>query len=490
MAGSNYLAVDFGAESGRVILGKLDKTLSLEQIHRFDNRQIQVLGHYHWDVLNLFSEIKIALNMLSNSGITRFEGIGMDTWGCDFGLVGRDNVLLGNPVCYRDSRTDDMMEAAFDLMPRDEIYNVTGIQFMQLNTIFQLFSMIKSNHPVLDITEKLLFMPDLFHFLLSGEKKTEYTIASTSQLINAHDKSWEAEIFAKLGLPLDIMAPLVKPGTVLGTLLPEICREVNIEPTDVIASATHDTAAAVAAVPAQDSDWIYLSSGTWSLMGIESDAPVIGQASLRNNFTNEGGINGTIRFLKNIMGLWLLQGCRKSWQKQGNELDYGEIVGFAEQAAPFKSLVDPDDSGFLNPPDMPKAIEAFCRRTDQTPPETPGEFARCVLESLALKYRYVSEKLEQMAGKSFKTIHIVGGGTKNKLLNQFTADATGIKTITGPIEATAIGNILVQALAKNEISSISEARRLVVNSFPLETYQPKQTEKWDKVYERFKSYIG
>ncbi|MBD3386307.1 rhamnulokinase [candidate division KSB1 bacterium] len=490
MAGSNYLAVDFGAESGRVILGKLDKILSLEQIHRFDNRQIQVMGHYHWDVLNLFSEIKIALNMLSNRGITRFKGIGMDTWGCDFGLIGRDNVLLGNPVCYRDSRTDGMMEAAFELMPRDEIYKYSGIQFMQLNTIFQLFSMVKSNHPVLDIAEKLLFMPDLFHFLLSGEKKTEYTIASTSQLINAQDKSWEAKIFAKLGLPLDIMAPLVEPGTVLGTLLPEICRQVNIEPADVIASATHDTAAAVAAVPAQDSDWIYLSSGTWSLMGIESDDPVIGQASLQNNFTNEGGIKGTIRFLKNIMGLWLLQGCRKSWQKQGNELDYGEIVGLAEQATPFKSLVDPDDSRFLNPPDMPKAIEAFCRRTDQTPPETPGEFARCVLESLALKYRYVSEKLEQMAGKSFKTIHIVGGGTKNKLLNQFTADATGIKTVTGPIEATAIGNILVQALAKEEISSLSEARRLVVNSFPLETYQPKQTEQWDKIYERFKSYIG
>lgn len=489
MAASNYLAVDFGAESGRVILGRLGKNLSLEQIHRFDNRQIQIMGHYHWDVLNLFSEIKIALNMLSNRGMTRFSGIGMDTWGCDFGLVGRDNVLLGNPVCYRDSRTNGMMEMAFDLMPREEIYEQTGIQFMQLNTVFQLLSMVKANHPLLDVTEKLLFMPDLFHYLLSGEKVTEYTIASTSQLINARNKSWEPQIFAKLGLPLDIMAPVVNPGKVIGKLLPEICSQVNIDPMHVIASATHDTAAAVAAVPAMESDWIYLSSGTWSLMGIESDEPVISQASLKNNFTNEGGIGNKIRFLKNIMGLWLLQGCRKSWQKQGKDLDYGEIVELAKQATPFRCLVDPDDGSFLNPRDMPAAIKAFCRQTDQPEPESEGEFARCVLESLALKYRYVSEKLMEMSGKSFKTIHIVGGGSKNKLLNQFTADATGINTITGPIEATAIGNILVQGLAKGEISSVAEARQMVANSFPLENYKPQKTDQWDKVYGRFKSYF-
>ncbi len=386
MRPAKFVAFDFGAESGRAILGRLDgKRISLEEIHRFPNRQINVSGHIQWDLSYLFDELKKALKSAARKGHGELLGLGVDTWGVDFGLVGKDGRVLENPYAYRDPRTEGMMDKAFQLIPREEMYVFTGIQFMPFNSVFQLLSIVESGSPLLDKTETLLFMPDLFNFLLTGQKFSEYTIASTSQLLNAQKRDWEPGIFQKLGLPVHIMAPIIQPGTSIGPLLPEISQETAISPVDVIAPACHDTASAVAAVPAQTANWAYLSSGTWSLLGIEVDEPVINEKSLKNNFTNEGGVGGKIRFLRNTMGLWLLQRCLKDWEKKGGSHDYDELAALAFNSQEFKSIVDPDDHTFLNPPDMPEAISEFCRRTRQPVPEKKGEFVRCIYESLALK---------------------------------------------------------------------------------------------------------
>ena len=486
MSEKKYLAFDFGAESGRAILGILkDDKLELQEIHRFANRQVKMHGHIYWDILALFDEIKKGMSIAAGKGHTVLDGIGVDTWGVDFGLIARNDVMLGNPYAYRDCRTDGMMEKAFQVMPESEIYKYSGIQFMQLNTIFQLFSMVDTNNPLLDNCETLLFIPDLFNFMMTGKKVTEYSIASTSQLIDAKTKEWSREIFAQLSLPVDIMAPIVKPGTVVGPLLQEICEDTGLEPADVIAPACHDTASAVASVPASGKNWAFLSSGTWSLMGIESPEPIINDVSLKNNFTNEGGVNGMIRFLKNIMGLWLLQSCRRVWIKEGHTIDYGELMELAKQAPAFRSLVDPDDISFLNPPDMTQAIADFCKKTDQPVPESHGQYARCVLESLAFKYRYTVENMNEMIDEPIEQVNIVGGGTKNELLNQFVANATGLPVIAGPVEATAIGNILVQAIAKKHIASLEAGREIVKNSFPLLSYSPQQQDVWNEKYQFF-----
>ena len=487
MSTTSFLAFDFGAESGRAILGSFDgKKINLQEIHRFPNRQIKILGHIYWDVLYLFDELKIGLAKAAKICKNDLLSIGVNTWGVDFGLIGRGDQLIGYPFCYRDYRTDGMMELAFQLMPKQELYSYTGIQFMQLNSIFQLLSMVATKNVLLDCADKLLFMPDIFNFLMTGEKCSEYTIASTSQLLNAKNPVWEPEIFKRLNLPIDIMAPVLQPGSVIGSLLPEIVNDTGASGIDVIAPACHDTASAVAAIPATYKNIAYLSSGTWSLLGIEADKPIINPESLKNNFTNEGGVNQKIRFLRNTMGLWLLQKARQIWKQQGENLDYNDLINYAEKAKSFKCVVDPDNQIFLNPVDMLSAIVQFCQRTDQSIPETKGEFVRCIFESLALKYRFIIDKINSMRDVSIETLHILGGGSKNELLNQFSSNATGLPVVAGPEEATATGNVIMQAIAKNELANIEEGREIVTNSFALKYYDPEDQEKWNEQYYKVK----
>lgn len=483
MAVAKFIAADYGAGSGRILLGKIsDKSIQLEELHRFNNPQIRVHGHLYWDLLRLYDELLSGLYKAVLAGHKDIHGIGVDTWGVDFGLVGRNDVLLGNPYCYRDSRTDGIMEEVFRFASRHEIYQFTGIQFMQLNTLFQLYSMVKSDHPWLDAAERLLFMPDLFNFLLTGEKISEYTMASTSQLLNAETRQWEPTLFAKLNLPVDLMCDLIEPGRIVGNLLPELAKEVGLSGVDVIAPGCHDTASAAAAVPAQGENWAYLSSGTWSLLGIEAESPIINDQSLNFNFTNEGGVDGTIRFLRNAMGLWLLQGAQKCWSKKGISLSYDELIARASAAAPFKAIVDPDDKTFLNPDDMLSAIDWYCVQKGLDKPENEGEYARAIFESLALKYRWIIDKINSMREEPLETLYIVGGGSQNDLLNQFTANATGLPVYAGPVEATGLGNIMMQGIAKGIISSIEEGRELVRGSFHVKEYTPQNVDEWNDVY--------
>jgi len=481
-----FLAFDLGASSGRGIVGTLeDKKLSIEELHRFPNGPTTILGSMYWDVLKLFGEMTDTLSLYVQRYGKELSGIGFDTWGVDFGLLGKDGALLGNPYHYRDSRTDGMVEEAYKRVSRQEIFEATGIQFMQLNTVFQLFSMVVNQSPTLDIADTMLLMPSIFTYFFTGRKVNEFTHTTTTQMYDPRAGTWAYGMLKQLGIPTDMLADIVSPGTIVGDLLPAIADTAGLGKVPVVASATHDTASAVAAVPAQGEDWAYLSSGTWSLLGLEVKEPIINEDSLRYNLTNEGGVGNTYRFLKNIMGLWLVQECKRIWKREGDSLDYGELTREAEKAKPFVAIVDPNDNTFINPPDMPEAIVQFCKSSGQQPPATRGEFVRCALESLALKYKTVLEKFEQLRGKPVDVLHIVGGGVQNTLLSQFTANATGKTVIAGPVEATAIGNILVQALATGDISSIEEAREIVKQSYDTVTYEPQETDRWEEVYERF-----
>lgn len=478
-AAARFAACDFGAESGRVILGTMrDGRIVLEEIHRFPNRPVRILGHFHWDLPFLFAELKSGLARLAAAGQGDLSGIGVDTWGVDFGLLDAAGGLLSNPCTYRDSRTDGMMEAAFRLVPRAEIYQVTGIQFLQLNTLYQLFSLVQGRSPQLSHAGGLLFMPDLFHYLLTGESVTEYTIASTSQLLDARTRDWSQPLLERLAIPRDILQTVVPPGTRIGPLLADVRQETGLGPTPVLAPAGHDTACAVAAVPAEPGDWGYLSSGTWSLVGVETPEPVISDDSLACNFTNEGGFGGRIRLLRNNMGMWLLERCRNAWAADGRSASYEQLIEAAGSAPPFRSLVDPDDPGFLNPSHMPTAIAEQCLRNGYPAPESEGEFARTIFESLALKYRWIVQQANRLRGKPIQRLHVVGGGSRNRLLNQFTADALGIPVIAGPVEATALGNILIQAVAAGELSGLEQIRETVRNSFELVEYEPRHHESW------------
>ena len=485
-ATKNYVALDLGAESGRAILGRLsDDRLTLEDVHRFPNGPVRVQDSLHWDVLRLWSEMRQGLAACAERADRDIAGIGVDTWGVDFGLVGRGDVLLGNPYHYRDSRTDGMLEEAFKRVPREEIFRQTGIQFMQINTLFQLVSMVANGSPLLDAAQTLLMMPDLFNFLLTGRKVSEFSIATTSQAYDPRKGEWAKPLFEKLGIPLVIMPEIIQPGTQVGPLLGWIAEETGLGAVPVIAPPCHDTGSAVAAVPAEGTDWAYISSGTWSLMGAELTEPIINDKSLEANFTNEGGFAGTFRFLKNIMGLWLVQESRRTWQRAGQDYSYDQLTQMARDAEPFVSIVDPDDPSFLSPGDMPANIRAYCERTGQPEPAGVGEVVRCALESLALKYRYTLANLEDILGRTIRVIHIVGGGTQNTLLNQFAADATGRQVVTGPVEATAIGNVLVQAIARAQVADITEARQIIRRSFDVNTYDPRDTSGWDDAYGRF-----
>ena len=483
---AKFAAIDYGAESGRVVVGLFDgKRIELDEIHRFPNGPVQVVDRLHWDALRLFQEAKNGLAMAAKKHGADIEGIGVDTWGVDFGLLGRKDVLLGNPYHYRDSCTDGMMDKAFKLVAKEEIFEHTGIQFIKLNTIFQLLAMVKAKSPLLDAAKTLLLMPDLFNYLLTGRKVSEFTIATTSQLYDPREEKWSTYLCKKLGIPSHIFVDVIQPGEAVGDLLPHVAEEVGLPNATVIAPGAHDTASAVAAVPAEGSKHAYISSGTWSLMGAETKKPIINDEALACNFTNEGGVCGTYRFLKNIMGLWLVQECRRQWAKEGDELDYAQITKIAEDAEPFRSIVEPDYEAFIAIGNMPEMLADFCKKTGQPVPQDKGQFVRCALESLAMKYRWTVEKLDELRGIKHSPIHVVGGGSQNRLLCQFTADATQRPVVTGPIEATAIGNILLQALNKKHVKNIKEAREVVRNSFDVETFEPGDAGPWDEAYARY-----
>ncbi len=491
VATKKLLAFDLGAESGRGLLGLFDgDKVSLEEVHRFPNGPVRTLDTMHWDVLHLHTQMLNGMRLCAQK-FGSVDSIGVDTWGVDFALLGREGTLLGNPRHYRDPHTETIMEEAFGHVPKMEIFLKTGIQFLRFNSLFQLLALQRDKSPLLEVADSLLFMPDLFHYFFTGIKANEFTDASTSQMLDPHTGSWALDLLAKFGLPTKMMGTIVKPGSVLGPLRPAIASETGLNPAPIIAPATHDTAAAVAAVPAgSNSNWAYISSGTWSLMGAEIDKPLVNEQAHQYNFTNEGGFGGTTRFLKNIMGLWLVQQCRRTWQREGKEYDYGELAQMAEAAPAFASIVDPDDDSFLLPASMPDALAAFCKKTNQPIPQETGAFVRCCLESLALRYRWVLERLQELLGRKFDAIHVVGGGSQNALLNQFAADACQCPVYAGPVEATAIGNVLVQAIGLGIMGSLSEAREVVRSSFDVTTYEPKNPDQWQEPYQRFLSFLG
>ena len=493
---ADYLALDLGAESGRGLLGRFDgDRLTLEEVHRFPNGPVRMLDSLHWDVPRLFDEMKAALRKAA-AGHPGLDGVGVDTWGVDFGLVGRGDTLLGNPVHYRDPRTVGMMDAAFRLVPRERIYEVTGLQFLPINSLYQLLALKTAHSPLLDVAETMLMIPDLFGWLLTGRRAGERTDASTTQLLDPRDGEWSGELCEGLGLPRSILPDLIDPGTELGPLRGSVADELGIGvPLTVLAPATHDTASAVAAVPTRGTgtnppDWCYLSSGTWSLLGVEVPRPVIDEATLRYNFTNEGGVVGTTRLLKNIMGLWLVQECRRTWARAGRDYSYDELIARAKAAPAFATLVEPDDPTFLPPGDMPARLAAFASRTGQPIPAEEGAFVRCALESLALKYRWTIRRLERILGTTIRAVHVVGGGSRNALLCQFTADACGIPVHAGPIEATAAGNVLLQAMARRRIGTLADARAIVAASFPVDVYEPRDVAAWEDAYGKFEGLAG
>jgi rhamnulokinase len=496
MAGQVYLAVDIGASSGRLVAGEFDGTrISLEEVYRFDNGGVSAGRYVHWDVLEQWSHIKQALQQAVVRYGNTITSVGVDTWGVDFGLLGPNDELLANPIHYRDSHTEGMMEYAFEQVSRSEIFNQSGLQFMRFNTLYQLLALQNINSPLLDAAESMLLMPDLFHWLLTGEKANEYTNATTTQFYNPQKKRWATELFNSFSLPQKLLGEVVPPGTELGPLRGAISRELGGANFKVVLPGTHDTASAVMAVPAvgelsDQPDWCYISSGTWSLMGVEIANPIISEECQSLNFTNEGGVGDSIRLLKNIAGLWLVQECRRVFNAGGQSYDWDELVKIATTAAPLVSLIDPDDECFVAPESMPDAIKDYCRKTGQTVPETDGAVIRCALESLALRYQMVLQMLERLTGGSIKTVHIVGGGIKNRLLCQLTANACSRSVVTGPIEATAIGNLMVQLISSGAVSSIAEARKIIRYSFGQETYVPDTSGDWISASARFSNLVN
>jgi rhamnulokinase len=465
------LAVDLGAESGRTVVGSFDgDRLAVEEIRRFPNRPVEVAGTLQWDVLRLYGDV---LDGVRAAGPV--ESMGVDSWGVDFGLLDRAGHLLGNPVHYRDRRTEGMLEEAFHRVPREEIYERTGIQFIPINTLYQLMALVTSRDPQLEAADRLLTMPALLAYWLTGTQADEFTNATTTQCYDPRVGGWAAAMLHKLGIPVRIFGDVVQPGTDLGVPRGALA----LEAARVIAPATHDTASAVAAVPFDSHDEAFISSGTWSLVGIEIREPVINQKALEANLTNEGGVGGTFRLLKNVMGLWLLQECRRAWSAGGADMPYDDLLRLAEAAPPFAAIIDPDDERVLRPGAMPARIVELAVQSGQSLGPKPGEIARCIFESLALKYRQTVQQIERVSGLHIRTIHVVGGGASNRLLCQMTADACGRPVVAGPVEATAMGNLLVQAMALGRISTLEQARELVRRSVALETYEPKSTHEWD-----------
>lgn len=488
MEQKNVLAVDLGASSGRVMRGAYDgKTIALEEIHRFSNDPVSLNGTVYWDFLRLFFEVKRGMNLAGRSG--GFDSIAVDTWGVDFGLLDEGGNLLENPVHYRDGRTAGMLQKSFEKIEKQRFYRITGNQFMEINTAFQLLSLAEHRESLLNRASALLLMPDLFHYFLCGRSVSEYTIASTTQLLDAVKKGWSREVTDRLGIPARLLQPVVMPGTKLGQLKPELCEELGLKPVQVIAAAGHDTQSALAAVPAPDGDFIFISCGTWSLFGTELNEPVIGSLSERYNWTNEGGCQGKVSFLKNITGLWLVQESRRQWVREGKEYSFSHLEQMAAESRPFRAWIDPDAPEFMPPGDMPARIRAYCARTGQEVPETEGEIVRCIDESLALKYRRSLEEIRECTGKEYPMIHMVGGGIQSELLCRMTADACGCPVTAGPVEATVMGNIALQLMALGEIKDLSQARAIVRASADTRVYEPVDRLKWEEMYRRYRKLM-
>ena len=486
------LAFDFGASSGRAILGQYDgKRLTLEETHRFPNNPVQIGNSLHWDVLRLFYEIKQGIVQTVHQGHRDLASIGIDTWGVDFGLLDAQGNLLGNPYHYRDSRTDGMLDEACRIAGREEIFGQTGIELIWFNTLYQLMAMSRQGSAILEKADKLLMMPDLFNYFLTGVTASEYTNSTTSQMYNVSEGKWAVDLMKKLGVPTDLYLDVVKPGTKIGTLLPEISKELGVPAIPVVSVASHDTASAAVSVPVTEGeDYAFISCGTWSIMGAEIDKPLINERTRRLNFTNEGGTGDKVLLMKNIMGLWLIQECKRQWEiDDGVAVSFNDLEQAAREAAPFECFIDPDDMSFAAPNNMPDKVAAFCKKTGQKVPQTKGEIIRCIAQSLALKYRYTVESLEEIQGKKINRIHMVGGGIKDKLICSFTANATKREVVTGPVEATAIGNNLVQLMALGELKNLAEARQLVRDSFDTTTYTADHSLDWDGAYEIFRKYL-
>ncbi|OPA81274.1 rhamnulokinase [Paenibacillus selenitireducens] len=481
----SILAFDLGASSGRAMLGRLtDTKMEVEELHRFGNDPVQVGDRLHWDILRLYYEIKQGLLKAKHQGET-LQSIGIDSWAVDFGLLNSQGELLGNPYHYRDSHTKGKMEEVFADIPAAEIFARTGIQFLPFNTIYQLYALQHAKSPLLREADRFLMIPDLLRYFLTGEMHHEFSNATTTQLYNPKQQDWDRELIQKLRFPVSWFGSIVYPGTQVGQIRASLRDELAIPAIPVMAVAEHDTGSAVAAVPAMNKSFAYLSCGTWSLMGTELDEPVINEHALRLNFTNEGGIHGSYRLLKNIMGLWILQESRRAWERNGRRYEFAELVHMAIQAPAFTAFIDPDDPMFLHPGDMPAQIRAYCLQTGQQAPESLGATVRCILESLAMKYRYTFHLTEQLAQKSFEGLHMVGGGIHNKLLCQWTSNAIGKPVWAGPAEGSAIGNLAVQWIASGELSDIWEARNVIRDSFQVDTYEPRHADEWDQAYEHF-----
>ncbi|MFN8661283.1 MAG: rhamnulokinase family protein [Thermomicrobiales bacterium] len=481
------LAVDLGASGGKVFAGSFDgERLSVREVHRFRNDPVRAAGHLHWDILRLLHEITQGMRAACNLGseIGELSSLALDSWGCDFGLLDRNGELAGNPYHYRDGGTPAAMDEVLRKVPATEIFAQTGVQFIAPNTLYQLYALKRRDSTALERAETLLLIPDLLRYLLTGEMSSEYTNATTTQFLNIHTGDWDRDLLRRLDLPDQILAPIVRPAIVAGRLRADVRAETGTAALPVMAVGSHDTASAVAATPAAGR-FAYLSSGTWSLLGTELDHPVIEPRALEWNFTNEGGLNGTYRLLKNITGLWLVERCRHAWEREGIWPGYENMTQHILAARPFMAFIDPNDLRFLNPLDMPAAIVNFCRDSGQEIPQTPAEVMRVVLESLAFTYRFVLERTAALSGHNFPGLHVVGGGTQNTLLQQFTADAIGRPVWAGPTEATAIGNVLGQLLAVRRIGSLQEGRDIVRASFPLITYEPANTPAWDDAYARY-----
>jgi len=486
-----YLAFDLGASSGRAMLGTIENgKVDLQEMHRFENGSIAINGGLFWDFLGLFREMKLGLQKTLAAG-ANLDGLAIDTWGVDYALLDANGFWAGQPRCYRDPRNETVEDWTFSSISKEEIYKLTGIQFASFNTIFQLSAAVRDKDPSLSIAKKLLFTPNALTYMFCGDVSAEYSIATTSQLYDSNSGDWAWKIIDALGLDRSIFPKVTPSCTVVGTLLPQLQEELKCGPIPVILCGSHDTASAVAAVPAPaGKSWAYLSSGTWSLLGSELPKTVISEASLKANYTNEGGVGGTIRFLKNIMGLWLIQECRQEWIRRGTKYSFAELAEMAGGAEPFRSLINPNAQEFMTPGDMPARIAAFCQRTGQQVPDTPARVARTIFESLALYYRFAIEEMEKILGTKVEVLNLVGGGCQNLLLNQFTANAIKRQVITGPVEATALGNILGQALATKAIPGLAAGRELIRNSTDSKTYEPQDGQQWDEAYAKFLTIIA
>lgn len=490
MKSLSFLAFDIGATSGRSILGTLDNgRLQMKELTRFPNQMLQIGNHFHWNIYSLFEHLKEGLVAAKKEGVD-ISSIGIDTWGVDFALIAKDGSILGAPYAYRDPHTNGMPEKYFDIIPRQKVYELTGIQVMNFNSLYQLFALKQADSSLLNAASEMLFMPDALAYLLTGNKVVEYTIASTSQILNPRTKQFEPQLLEAAGVLPSILGEIVMPGHMIGTLTNALADESELGKVPVIAVAGHDTASAVAAVPAENERFAYLSSGTWSLMGIEVKDAIINDETFALNYTNEGGIEGTTRFLKNITGMWLLEQCLKEWKKEGISYAYEKLVNIAESAPAFQSLIDPEDASFANPASMTRAITEYCIATGQTSPSNHAEYVRCIFESLSLKYKNVLGTFIQLAPFPIDKLHVIGGGSKNPLLNQWTANAIGIPVIAGPSEATAIGNIMIQAKAAGCVKSLLEMRKIICNSAQLETFLPENNEEWGIAYEKFMELVN